>query len=60
MRLTWITASVLLSLNVAAAANAPAAGPSREEAGQGFVSLFDGKTLDGWQGSVKGFVGRRL
>lgn len=28
--------------------------PADDEAG--FVSLFDGKTLDGWQGSVKGYA----
>jgi hypothetical protein len=26
------------------------------EAEEGFVNLFDGKTLNGWQGSVKGYV----
>src|SRR5688500_10903232 len=25
-------------------------------ADEGFVSLFDGKSLDGWQGSTKGYV----
>lgn len=29
---------------------------SQEETQQGFVSLFDGKTLNGWQGAVKGYV----
>ncbi len=33
-----------------------ATGLSDEEAKQGFVSLFDGKTMDGWQGDVKGYV----
>ena len=32
------------------------AGLSKEEAGQGFVALFDGKSLDGWQGDTKGYV----
>ena len=31
-------------------------GLSNEEAAQGFVRLFDGKTLDGWQGSVGGYA----
>lgn len=26
-----------------------------EPDGDGFISLFDGKTLDGWQGAVKGY-----
>lgn len=29
---------------------------SSDEAKDGFVSLFDGKTLKGWQGDVKGYV----
>jgi hypothetical protein len=31
-------------------------GLSPEEAKEGFVALFDGKTLDGWQGDVKGYA----
>jgi len=30
--------------------------PSASSGGEGFVSLFDGKTLEGWQGSTKGYV----
>ena len=30
-------------------------GVTPEEAKEGFVSLFDGKTLDGWQGDIKGY-----
>jgi hypothetical protein len=33
-----------------------AAGLSKEEAGQGFVSIFDGKTLSGWKGATQGYV----
>ena len=29
---------------------------SEEETAEGFVSLFDGKTLDGWQGAVDGYT----
>ena len=29
---------------------------SPEEAEQGFVSIFDGRTLDGWRGSTAGYV----
>lgn len=29
---------------------------SEQEAREGFVGLFDGKTLDGWQGAVKGYA----
>ena len=33
-----------------------ASGLSQEEAKQGFVSLFDGKTLHGWRGATEGYV----
>ncbi|MCD4726605.1 MAG: DUF1080 domain-containing protein, partial [Pirellulales bacterium] len=36
--------------------DAPAAGLSPEEVKEGFVGLFDGKSLDGWQGDVKGYA----
>ncbi len=29
---------------------------SKEETDQGFVSLFDGKSLDGWKGATKGYT----
>lgn len=31
-------------------------GLSPEEVKEGFVSLFDGKTMEGWQGDTKGYV----
>ncbi|NQT14891.1 MAG: DUF1080 domain-containing protein [Planctomycetes bacterium] len=34
---------------------APPSGLSQEEKEQGFVSLFDGKTHNGWQGDTKGY-----
>lgn len=34
----------------------PAAELSKEEASQGFVSIFDGKTLDGWKGATTGYT----
>jgi len=60
MRLTGLFAALLLSTNLLCAEDAkpqsaPAV-PSQKELEEGFVSLFDGKTLDGWQGSTKGYV----
>jgi hypothetical protein len=37
------------------AEDAKTSGLSPEEVREGFVSLFDGKTLDGWQGDLKGY-----
>jgi hypothetical protein len=42
-------------------AEEPGPGPadsvlSKEEAAEGFVGLFDGQTLDGWQGAVDGYA----
>jgi len=53
MRRPLLTALCLLC---SMAALLSAAGLSEEEAKDGFVSLFDGKTLDGWTGSVKGYT----
>jgi hypothetical protein len=56
MRCTCCVAVMLLSAGVAFAQDAKAAGVTPEEAKDGFVSLFDGKTLNGWQGAVKGYT----
>ena len=60
MRTTSFLVSLLLGcvvcVPVADAADPAGTGLSKEEAGQGFVALFDGKTLDGWQGDTKGYV----
>jgi hypothetical protein len=53
MRATSL-ASVLFLTAVALAAD-PAA-LSKEEADQGFVAIFDGKTTKGWKGAVEGYV----
>jgi len=52
---TSIVAIVLLVAASVHDDDAATAGLSSEEAKEGFVSLFDGKTLDGWQGDVKGY-----
>jgi len=51
---TGLVAAWLLILSLSPAA-LPAAELSEEEAREGFVSLFDGKTLNGWQGSLRGY-----
>lgn len=43
-----------VSFVIAAATTASAVTPEEEK--EGFVSLFDGKTLEGWQGSVNGYT----
>ncbi len=55
MRVTCIVAAAwLLSVNLSA--DADAADQARKEAREGFVKLFDGKTLEGWQGALKGYT----
>jgi len=59
MRLTCLVAALILSAGLLHAADPdPNAVPglTQEETDQGFASLFDGKTLEGWQGSVNGYV----
>lgn len=51
---TWL-AAVVWSLSAVALAADPA-GLAQEEKDQGFVSLFNGQDLEGWQGDVKGYV----
>jgi hypothetical protein len=55
MRCTCVTAVVWLCAGMVVAQDAKSVGVAPDEAKDGFVSLFDGKTLDGWQGDVKGY-----
>jgi hypothetical protein len=52
---TVALAVALLIVASVTADEAKTPGLSPDEAKDGFVSLFDGKTLDGWQGDVKGY-----
>jgi hypothetical protein len=56
MRCTCIVVATLLIAGIAFAQDAQNAGVTSEEARDGFVSLFDGRSLDGWQGDVKGYT----
>ena len=57
MRTTFFVAVLLFGLAaLVCTENVVGAELSKEEAGQGFVDLFDGKSLDGWQGATKGYV----
>jgi len=49
-----VGAGLLFAQDVEPPSAAP--GLSQKEIEEGFVSLFDGKTLDGWQGAVDGYV----
>ena len=54
----WIGVAVLLLLGagMVCAQDTQPAGVTPEDAKAGFVSLFDGKSLDGWQGDVKHYA----
>jgi hypothetical protein len=56
MRCGCIVAAVLLSAGLVHAQDAKSVGVTPEEAKEGFVSLFDGRTLKGWQGAVSGYT----
>jgi hypothetical protein len=56
MRCTGIVAVLFLIVGSAYAKDAKTVGLSTKEAKEGFVSLFDGKTLKGWQGDTKGYA----
>jgi hypothetical protein len=53
--LTLLGAGRLAAIGVLLAVPAAAAELSEEERSQGFVSLFDGTTLNGWQGDTSGY-----
>ena len=56
MRCVSMVAALFLAAGSLAAKDTNTAGLSAKEAKEGFVSLFDGRTLKGWQGDVKGYV----
>jgi len=57
VRLCCLTAALLLIGADRVCGQEPGtADLSQEQAEQGFVSLFDGKTLNGWQGATNGYV----
>jgi hypothetical protein len=56
MRCTCVAAVLWLVAGVAGGADVDPNQLSPEEAKDGFVSLFNGTNLDGWQGAVKGYV----
>ena len=61
MRFSYLTCTLALMAigNTYAADNVQSpdtSGLSKQEAKDGFKSIFDGKTLDGWQGDSKGYA----
>ena len=54
---TVLILSVAWPLQVGEASSQPSSPrPCPEESEEGFVSLFDGKTLDGWQGDTENYI----
>jgi len=53
MAIGWMVLSMLGLAVVTAAEDAKKEAPKTEE---GFTAIFDGKTLEGWQGNTKGYV----
>src|SRR4051812_12305378 len=53
MRL-WAIAGLLLVTGIGAEPAQP--GLSKEETDQGFVRIFDGKSLEGWKGATDGYA----
>ena len=56
MRCTLFLTVLILAAQTAFGAEATSTGLSPEETKEGFKSLFDGKTLKGWQGSTNGYA----
>jgi hypothetical protein len=56
MRCISFLGAMLVCAGLAFAEDVKKDGIAADEAKQGFVSLFDGKTLKGWQGAVKGYT----
>jgi hypothetical protein len=60
MRVIFLVAAYLLPVSLfgseGAQPSSPASTSPPQETEEGFVSLFDGKTLDGWQGSIQGYL----
>jgi len=55
MRLNRLVVAALFAVGLLAT-TAQTAELCKKEAKEGFVQLFDGKTLDGWVGAVKGYT----
>jgi hypothetical protein len=56
MRLLSVFVTMILAAQTLLAAETKPTAVSPAEAKEGFKSLFDGKTLEGWQGAVKGYA----